>query len=98
MQEFILYIVKLLSRVRGWGSMEGVNIDSLIHKVEKVESELVAVKLELLKLKAERLPPEEVDEDTKKAFEEDIREFVEGRVETISGSEASKLLLSSLKE
>jgi hypothetical protein len=98
MQEFILYIVKLLSRVRGWWSMEVVNIDSLIHKVEKVESELVAVKLELLKLKAERLPPEEVDEDTKKAFEEDIREFVEGRVETISGSEASKLLLSSLKE
>ena len=42
--------------------------------------------------------PEDIDEDTKKAFEEDIREFVEGRVETISGSEASKLLLSSLKE
>jgi hypothetical protein len=52
--------------VRGWWSMEVVNIDSLIHKVEKVESELVAVKLELLKLKAEWLPPEEVDDDTKK--------------------------------
>jgi hypothetical protein len=40
--------------------------------------------------------PEDIDEDTKKAFEEDIKEFVSGKVKTISGDEASKLLLSFL--
>ena len=44
----------------------------------------------------EKLEFEDIDEDTKKAFEEDIKEFVSGKVKTISVDEASKLLLSFL--
>jgi len=34
----------------------------------------------------------------KKAFEEDIKDFVKGKVETIGGKKAVKLLLASLKD
>jgi len=77
---------------------EVVNIDTLINKIEKAENELKAIKLELIKLRAKTLPVEDIDKNTKKDFEKDIKEFVSKKIKTISGDEASKLLLSSINK
>ncbi len=77
---------------------EVVNIDTLINKIEKAENELKAIKLELIKLRAKTLPVENIDKNTKKDFEKDIKEFVSKKIKTISGDETSKLLLSSINE
>ena len=63
-----------------------------------LERELEELKIELLKLQAEQLPAENVDEETLKAFEKDLNDMIEGRVETISGDEAVKMLSELLGE
>ena len=63
-----------------------------------LERELEELRIELPKLQAEQLPAEEVDEETLKAFEKDLNDMIEGRVETISGDEAVKMLSELLGE
>ena len=75
-----------------------VNIDLILKRIEHMEKELGAMRIELLRLKAKSLPPEEIDEETRKTLEKDIKEFVSGKVRVIDGEEASKLLLASLEE
>ena len=75
-----------------------VNIGSILKRIEHMEKELEGMKIELLKLKAKSLPPEEIDEETRKALEQDIKEFVSGKVKALDGEEASKLLLASLEK
>ena len=50
------------------------------------------------KIYVDCLPEEEVDEETLKALEKDIRDMIEGRVKTISGDEAVKMLSELLKK
>ena len=73
-------------------------INTILERVERVERELEELKIELLKLQAEQLPAEEVDEETLKAFEKDLNDMIEGRVETISRDEAVKMLSELLGE
>lgn len=75
-----------------------VNIDPILKRIEHMEKELEDMKIELLRLKAKSLPPEEIDEETRKTLEKDIKEFVSGKVKTLGGEEASKLLLASLEK
>jgi len=77
---------------------KAVNVTPILKRIEHMEKELEAMRVEVLRLKAKSLPPEEMDEETRKAFEEDIKEFVSGKVRVIDGEEASKLLFASLEE
>ena len=45
-----------------------------------------------------KIPEEEIDEETLKALEKDIKDMIEGRVKTISGDEAVKRLSKLLKK
>ena len=45
-----------------------------------------------------KIPEEEVDEETLKALEKDIRDMIEGKVKTISGDEAVRRLSKTFKE
>ena len=45
-----------------------------------------------------KIPEEEVDEETLKALEKDIRDMIEGRIKTIIGDEAVKMLSKLLKK
>ena len=45
-----------------------------------------------------KIPEEEVDEETLKALEKDIKDMIEGKVKTISGDEAVKRLSKLLKK
>lgn len=75
-----------------------VNVNPILKRIEHMERELEELKIELLKLQAEQLPAEEVNEETLKAFEKDLKDMIEGRVETISGDEAVKMLSELLEE
>ncbi|ASJ11736.1 hypothetical protein A3L14_02010 [Thermococcus thioreducens] len=74
------------------------NTTSILQKINEMEKELERLKIEVLKMKAESLPVEEVDEETLKAFEKDLKDMIEGRVGTISGDEAIKMLSELLDE
>lgn len=56
------------------------------------------MKIEVLKTKVEGLPVEKVDEETLKAFEKNLEDMIGGRVETISGYEAIKMLSEMLED
>jgi len=50
------------------------------------------------KIYVDCLPEEEVDEETLKALEKDLKDMIEGKVKTISGDEAVKRLSKLLKK
>jgi len=74
------------------------NVNSILQRINEMEKELERLKIEVLKMKAESLPVEEVDEETLKAFERDLKDMIEGRVETVSDDEAIKMLSELLDE
>ena len=45
-----------------------------------------------------KIPEEEIDEETLKAIEKDLKDMMEGKVETISGDEFLKWLRERMKE
>ena len=59
---------------------EVVNPSALLQKIDQIEKELEELRIMVLKMKAESLPVEEVDEETLKAFEKDLKDMIEGRV------------------
>ncbi|ACX73601.1 hypothetical protein Metvu_1751 (plasmid) [Methanocaldococcus vulcanius M7] len=74
------------------------NPNAILRRINEMEKELEELRVIVLKMKAESLPVEEVDEETLKAFEKDLKDMIEGRVETISGDEAIKMLSELLDE
>ena len=46
----------------------------------------------------DEIPEEEIDEETLKAIEKDLKDMMEGKVETISGDEFLKWLRERMKE
>ena len=74
------------------------DVNSILQRINEMEKELERLKIEVLKMKAESLPVEEVDEETLKAFERDLKDMIEGKVETVSGDEAIEMLSELLDE
>lgn len=74
------------------------NPNAILRRINEMERELEELRVIVLKMKAESLPVEKVDEETLKAFEKDLKDMIEGRVETISGDEAVKMLSELLDE
>nr|AFZ84276.1 plasmid stabilization system, antitoxin protein RelB [Thermococcus sp. EXT9] len=77
---------------------EVVNPYVLLQKIDHIERELEDLKVMLLKMVAEDLPEEEIDEETLKAFEKDLKDMIEGKVEVLSADEAIKLLSEEIKD
>ncbi len=77
---------------------EAINPNVLLQKIDHIERELEDLKVMLLKMVAEDLPEEEIDEETLKAFEKDLKDMIEGKVEVLSADEAIKLLSEEIKD
>ncbi|ASJ08121.1 hypothetical protein A3L11_02315 [Thermococcus siculi] len=75
---------------------EAINPYMILQKIDEIERELEDLRAMLLKMVSEE-PDEEIDEDTLKEFEKDLKDMIEGKVETVSGDEAIKILSESLK-
>lgn len=75
-----------------------VNINPLLKRIEHMEKELEELKIELLRLQAEQLPSEEVDEATLRELEKRFEEYQEGKAKVVSAEEAKKRLLTLLEE
>jgi len=79
---------------------EVVNPYVLLQKIDRIERELEDLKVMLLKMVAEDLPEddeEEIDEETLKAFEKDLKDMIEGKVEVLSADEAIKILSKKIE-
>jgi len=79
---------------------EVINPHVLLQKIDHIEKELEDLKIMLLKMVAENLPKddEEIDEETLKAFEKDLKDMIEGKVEALSADEAIRLLSEGIKD
>ena len=79
---------------------EVINPHVLLQKIDHIEKELEDLKIMLLKMVAENLPEddEEIDEETLKAFEKDLEDMIEGKVEVLSADEAIRLLSEGIKD
>jgi hypothetical protein len=76
---------------------EAINPYMILQKIDQIERELEDLRAMLLKMVSEE-PDEEIDEDTLREFEKDLKDMIEGRVETVSGDEAIKILSEGLKD
>ncbi len=74
------------------------NTTSILQKINEMEKELERLKIEVLKMKAESLPVEEVDEETLKDLEKRFEEYKSGKAEVVSGDEAIKILSEMLED
>ncbi len=77
---------------------EAVNPYVLLRKIDRIERELEDMKVMLLKMVSEELPEEEVDEETLRELEKDLKDMMEGKVETLSADEAIRLLSEELED
>ncbi len=77
---------------------EAVNPHALLQKIDRIERELEDLRVMLLKMVSEELPEEEVDEETLRELEKDLKDMMEGKVETLSADEAIRLLSEKLKD
>jgi len=64
----------------------------LLKKIDRIQEELEELRILVLKMIADSLPEEEVDEETLRALERDLRDMIDGKVEVISGDEFIKML------
>jgi len=76
---------------------EAINPYLILQKIDQIERELEDIRAMLLKMVSEE-PDEEIDEDTLREFEKDLKDMIEGKVETVSGDEAIKILSEGLKD
>ncbi|MDI3475083.1 MAG: hypothetical protein PWQ79_2030 [Thermococcaceae archaeon] len=76
---------------------EAINPYMILQKIDQIERELEDLRAMLLKMVSEE-PDEEIDETTLREFENDLKDMIEGRVETVSGDKAIKILSESLKD
>ncbi len=77
---------------------EAINPYALLQKIDRIEKELEDLRVMLLKMVSEELPEEEVDEETLRELEKDLKDMMEGRVKTLSADEAIKLLSEGLED
>ncbi|WP_456395241.1 addiction module protein [Thermococcus sp.] len=74
------------------------NANSILQRINEMEKELERLKIEVLKMKAESLSVEEVDEETLKDLEKRFEEYKSGKAEVVSGDEAIKILSEMLED
>ena len=77
---------------------EAVNPYVLLRKLDRIERELEDLRVMLLKMVSEELPEEEVDEETLRELEKDLKDMMEGKVKTLSADEAIRLLSEELED
>ena len=77
---------------------EVVNPHVLLQKIDQMERELEELRLMVLKMTAENLPTEEVDEETLRDLEKRFEEYKSGKAEVVSGDEAVKILSAMLED
>ena len=77
---------------------EAVNPYVLLRKLDRIERELEDMRVMLLKMASEELPEEEVDEETLRELEKDLKDMMEGKVKTLSADEAIRLLSEELED
>ncbi|WP_297506121.1 hypothetical protein [Thermococcus sp.] len=75
---------------------EAINPNVLLQKIDRIERELEDLRLMLLKMMSNE-PSGEVDEETLREFEKDLKDMVEGEVKTLSADEAIKILSEKLE-
>lgn len=76
---------------------EAINPYMILQKIDQIERELEDLRAMLLKMVSEE-PDEKIDEATLREFEKDLKDMIEGKIETVSGDEAIKILSESLKD
>jgi len=77
---------------------EVVNPNVLLQRIDQMERELERLRLEVLKMTAENLPEEEVDEETIRDLKKRFEEYKSGRAKVVSGEEAVKILSEMLED
>ncbi len=74
-----------------------INPHALLRKIERIEKELEDLRTMLLKMVVENLSEgDEIDRETLKAFERDLKDMIEGKVEVLSADETIKILLEKV--
>ena len=77
---------------------EVINPNVLLQRIDQMEKELEELRIEILKMTAEELPVEEVDEETLKDLEKRFEEYKSGKAKVVSGDEAIKRLSEMLED
>ncbi|WP_297535794.1 addiction module protein [Thermococcus sp.] len=77
---------------------EAINPNVLLQRIDQMERELEKLRLEVLKMRAENLPEEEVDEETLKDLEKRFEEYKSGKAKVVSGEEAVRILTQMLED
>lgn len=77
---------------------EAINPKVLLQRIDQMERELEKLRLEVLKMRAENLPLEEVDEETLKDLKKRFEEYKSGKTKVVSGKEAVRILTQMLED
>ena len=77
---------------------EAINPNVLLQRIDQMERELEELRIKVLKMTAENLPTEEVDEETLKDLEKRFEEYKSGKAKVVSGDEAVKILSEMLED
>jgi len=77
---------------------EALNPRLILQKINQIERELEDLRVMLLKMVAESLPEEEIDEETLREFERDLKDMIDGKGDVISGDEFIKLLSKEIED
>ena len=77
---------------------EALNPRLILQKINQIERELEDLRVMLLKMVAESLPEEEIDEETLREFERDLKDMIDGKAEVISGDEFIELLSKEIED
>ena len=77
---------------------EAINPNVLLQRIDQMERELEELRIKVLKMTAENLPVEEVDEETLKDLEKRFEEYKSRKAKVVSGNEAVKILSEMLKD
>ncbi len=77
---------------------EALNPRLILQKIDQIERELEDLRVMLLKMVAENLPEEEIDEETLREFERDLKDMIDGKADVISGDEFIELLSKEIED
>jgi len=77
---------------------EAINPNVLLQRIDQMERELEELRIKVLKMTAENLPVEEVDEETLKDLEKRFEEYKSGKAKVVSRDEAVRILSEMLED
>ena len=77
---------------------EAINPNVLLQRINQMERELEELRIKVLKMTAENLPAEEVDDETLKDLEKRFEEYKSGKAKVVSGDKAVKILSEMLED